>query len=89
MVKEKTLPHDWHTDCFRWHGELLTGKYTHWCAEWDYLPIDETCGEFECCLCYDNEMETQATQDEVTKIKKALIEKRIKDDDGNSQDTLR
>lgn len=30
----------------------LTGKYKHYCCEWDLLPIDETCEEFEACLCY-------------------------------------
>jgi len=27
-------------------GELLIGKYGHWCNEWDGLPIDETCMEW-------------------------------------------
>jgi hypothetical protein len=27
------------------------GEYRHFCPDWDYDAIDETCGEFECCLC--------------------------------------
>jgi len=34
-----------------WWGEVLKGKYAHWCPDWDDLPIDETCGEFDCCIC--------------------------------------
>lgn len=30
----------------------LTGKYKHYCLDWDGLPVDETCPEFECCTCY-------------------------------------
>lgn len=29
----------------------LTGKYKHFCKEWDFLAIDDTCPEFESCLC--------------------------------------
>ena len=32
----------------------LTGKYKHWCPEWDYLPIDETCPEYSSCSCFNN-----------------------------------
>ena len=44
---------DWIDDSTRWMGEVLTGKYAHWCPEWDYLTIDETCMEFIACHCYD------------------------------------
>ena len=44
---------NWDQDCIRWMGRLLIGKYAHWCPEWDYLPIDETCMEFTCCYCYE------------------------------------
>lgn len=30
----------------------LTGKFRHWCPEWDDLPIDETMPEFEACVCF-------------------------------------
>ena len=31
--------------------QQLHGTYKHYCPEWDYMVIDETCPEFECCLC--------------------------------------
>ncbi len=42
-------------DCMQMWGKLLTGKYKHYCCEWDYLPIDETCHEFFACMCYDGD----------------------------------
>ena len=42
---------EWIEDCMHHHGIVLTGKYAHWCPEFDYLPIDETLIEFEYCLC--------------------------------------
>lgn len=41
----------WIHDCFKWHDKLLTGTKRHYCPDWDYLPIDETCFEFEACFC--------------------------------------
>ena len=35
-------------DSRRWRGRVLTGKYAHWCPEWDDLPMDETCPEWDC-----------------------------------------
>ena len=35
-------------DCKVWRGRVLTGKYAHWCPEWDDLPMDETCSEWPC-----------------------------------------
>lgn len=29
----------------------LKGKYRHYCADWDFMAIDETCPEFESCRC--------------------------------------
>jgi hypothetical protein len=43
---------DWEEDCMKWRGKVLTGKKAHWCCEWDFLPVDETTPEFECCLCF-------------------------------------
>lgn len=40
---------DWEEDCLTFRGEVLTGIGAHWCAEWDDLPIDETCYEWPCC----------------------------------------
>jgi hypothetical protein len=33
--------------------EKLTGQYRHYCPEFDGMAIDETCPEFEYCLCYE------------------------------------
>lgn len=41
--------------CLEWQERILTGEYAHLCPDWDGLPIDETCGEFACCTCYDTE----------------------------------
>lgn len=41
----------WARDCFRWHDRYLTGQKRHYCPDWDFLPIDETCMEFEACTC--------------------------------------
>jgi hypothetical protein len=39
---------EWVSDCMKWRRRVLTGKYTHWCFDWDELPIDETCPEWPC-----------------------------------------
>jgi hypothetical protein len=55
----KSPPHlnhkQWSEDCFRWRGKLLTGVLSHWCYEWDGLPVDETTMEITCCTCWDEE----------------------------------
>ena len=38
-------------DCIKWRGKILTGKHAHYCYDWDFLPVDETCPEYECCHC--------------------------------------
>ena len=38
----------WQRDCMKWRGRVLTGKYCHWCYDWDELPIDETTPEWPC-----------------------------------------
>ena len=38
----------WEEDSLRERGRILTGKYGHWCPDWDYLTIDETCPEWPC-----------------------------------------
>ena len=45
---------NWREDCLHFWGKELVGEYRHWCPEWDYLPVDETCEEFTCCLCFDD-----------------------------------
>ena len=41
-------------DAIEIYGKPLTGKYKHFCVEFDFLPIDEHCFEFKFCLCYDD-----------------------------------
>jgi hypothetical protein len=38
----------WIEDSMRWRGVVLTGKYAHWCFDYDDLPVDETCDEWPC-----------------------------------------
>jgi hypothetical protein len=42
---------DWDNDCLYWWGCVLTGVDRHWCHDWDGLPIDNTCEEYEACHC--------------------------------------
>lgn len=42
-------PTEWEEDCLEYRGVLLTGRYAHYCLDWDGLPIDETCVEWPCC----------------------------------------
>ncbi len=56
----KPLSYFWVRDCFLWRGRMLTGRYAHWCYEWDGLPVDETCGgEWSCCHCFLGEADGQ------------------------------
>lgn len=56
MIAQEDLD-DWRKDCEKYGGVgfILTGKFAHWCWEWDGLPIDETVPEFRCCPCYTDE----------------------------------
>lgn len=49
-------------DSLHFHGHLLTGKYKHFCNEFDGLPIDETCIEFAYCLCFQSTKEVKDLQ---------------------------
>lgn len=44
---------DWVEDCARWRGRLLTGRFRHWCEDWDGLPVDDTCPEWPCACVWD------------------------------------
>ena len=50
-LSEEDFQRHWMQECFRWHDRLLTGEKCHYCPDWDYLPIDETCEEIEACTC--------------------------------------
>jgi hypothetical protein len=39
---------DWMRDCLKWRGRVLEGEHTHWCDDWDGLPVDETTPEWPC-----------------------------------------
>ena len=43
----------WKADCLKERGKELTGKYTHYCIDWDGLTMDETCEEWPCLCAYD------------------------------------
>ena len=43
---------EWTRDSQHWRGKVLTGRYRHWCMNWDCLPVDETCPEWP-CGCFD------------------------------------
>lgn len=34
------------------YGERHSGRWAHFCWEWDGLWICEDCGEFDACLCW-------------------------------------
>ena len=40
------------TDPEEYRFSKLTGKYKHYCLEYDGLAIDETCEEFKYCICF-------------------------------------
>jgi len=49
-------------DCLYYtYGRLLKGRLKHYCPDWDYLPIDETCPEYSGCTCYQSEKEEGAS----------------------------
>jgi len=43
---------EWSADCLKWRGRILSGAFSHWCHEWDGLPVDDTTPEFESCTCF-------------------------------------
>lgn len=42
---------EWATDCLKWRSIVLTGVYSHWCFDWDGLPMDEYCEHEWPCAC--------------------------------------
>ena len=49
---------DWRSNSRHQHGRVLTGKFCHYCPEWDFLTVDETVPEWEACVCYPAECKT-------------------------------
>ena len=68
---------EWIEDCIRWRGKVLTGKYCHWCYEWDGLPVDETCREFGCCNCFYDEPEFIELRNKVAAEIAAMYKKEV------------
>jgi len=52
-------------DAIAIYGKPLTGKYKHFCTEFDFLPIDEHCFEFKFCLCFEDSPEIQTFKDKI------------------------
>lgn len=48
---DKMLGSEWASDCMACRGKVLRGKHSHWCPDWDFLPVDETCPEWP-CVCF-------------------------------------
>ena len=46
-------------ESIKMYGKPLTGKYKHFCIEFDFLPIDEDSFEFQFCRCFDDLTETK------------------------------
>jgi hypothetical protein len=38
MSEPLWMREDWKADSLKWRGEVLKGRYAHWCDEWDGLP---------------------------------------------------
>jgi hypothetical protein len=41
-------------------GRVLTGRFAHYCLDWDFLTVDETCVEAESCHDCDYDDEARA-----------------------------
>lgn len=57
-----TMIPGWAEECIRFHGRVLAGVLSHECADWDGLPIDETCDEMVACTCDKWEITRQALE---------------------------
>ena len=53
----------WINSCIKEHGRVLRGNCSHWCPDWNFTPIDETCIEFESCTCDFNEEKEDLSQE--------------------------
>lgn len=52
-IETRLYTTEWVGECKTWRGKVLWGKYAHFCFDWDDLPVDETCPEYEGCTCLD------------------------------------
>lgn len=51
-------------ESLRERGRVLTGKYAHWCWDWDDMTMDETCPEWPCACARDLMAEREGAADE-------------------------
>lgn len=51
LTKLTKHPEEWIGDCERFHNRVLEGLYSHFCYDWDMMPIDETVEEYKYCYC--------------------------------------
>lgn len=51
VAESESKTSQWQKDCMQWHRKMLTGNFAHYCPDWDFLPIDDTCKEFKSCTC--------------------------------------
>lgn len=52
--RRRKIRRDWDNECLRYCGRILPrSKYSHYCMDWDGLPVDEFCIEFTTCYCFD------------------------------------
>ena len=49
------MPHDQEEMAYH----RLTGKYRHFCPDWDFMAIDEHCREFDACTCDKANLNTE------------------------------
>ena len=38
--------------CLQERGRILIGEFAHFCLEWDFMTMDETCSEWDTCTCF-------------------------------------
>lgn len=45
------------------HGKTIQiGEHWHYCYDWDGMPIDEHCLEYDGCHCYDNDKKLKSAE---------------------------
>lgn len=67
----------WKKDCLHWRHEVLTGIYSHWCLDWDGLPVDETCEQFISCGCIPESEETKKLKKKLRKDFDASVRRKV------------
>lgn len=41
----------------------MASRFLHYCSDWDFAEIDETCGEFACCTHFPGDQEADRIKD--------------------------